>query len=119
MLKRGPKFCPTTEGKISDFCGNTKIFSKRLIVQERFFDVPFNNKSLIREPSKKYITTNNKELTDIVSLINKINPESKNLPDNLSNEERKAMAELTAMAKMAIEIKKADKSNTLVLMNKD
>ena len=41
------------------------------------------------------------------------------MPDNLSEEERKAMEELIAMTKSEIEIKKADKSNTLVLMNKD
>ena len=119
LMTRGPKFCPTTEGKVSDFCGDTKIFSKKLIIQERFFDVPYCDQSLIREPSKKYLTTNNKELTDIVSFVNRINPESRNLPDNLSNEERKAMKELIALSKSEIEIKKADKSNTLVIMNKD
>ena len=119
LLKRGPKFCPTTKGKVSDYCGDTKIFTKKLIIQERFFDIPFKDDSLIREPSKKYITTYNKELTDIVSFVNKINPECRNLPDNLSKEERNAMKELIAMSKTDIEIKKADKSNTLVLMNKE
>ena len=108
-MTRGPKFCPTTEGKISDFCGDTKIFSKKLIIQERFFDVPYSDQSLIREPSRKYLTTNSKELTDIVSFVNRINPESRNLPDNLSSEERKAMKELIALSKSEIEIKKADK----------
>ena len=119
LLTRGPKFCPTTEGKISDFCGDTKIFSKKLIIQERFFDVPYQDRSLIREPSKKYITTHNKELTDIVSFVNRINPERRTLSNNLSSEEREAMKELIALSKSEIEIKKADKSNTLVLMNKE
>ena len=81
LMTRGPKFFPTTEGKVSDFCGDTKTFSKKLIIQERFFDVPYQDKSLIRQPSKKYITTENKELTDIVSFLNKINPERKTTPD--------------------------------------
>ena len=102
LLKRGPKFCPTTKGKVSDYCGDTKIFTKKLIIQERFFDVPNKDESLIREPSKKYITTYNKELTDIVSFVNKINPECRNLPDNLSKEERDAMKELIAMSKTDI-----------------
>ena len=88
-------------------------------MQERFFDVPYNDLSLVREPSKKYITTYNKELTDIVSFINKIKPEEKKLSDNLSGEEREAMKELISMTRTDIEIKKADKSNTLVLMDKE
>ena len=81
LLKRGPKFCPRTKGKVSDYCGDTKIFTKKLIMQESFFDILFKDESLIREPSKKYINTYNTELTGIVSFVIKINPECRNLPE--------------------------------------
>ena len=119
LLTRGPKFCPTTKGNESDFCGATKIFSKKIIIQERYFDKQYNDDSLIRAPSKKYITTHNKELTDIVSTLSKINPASKSMIDNLSADEREALKELSKLSKTEIEIKKADKSNTLIIMDKD
>ena len=119
LLTRGPKFCPSTRGNTSDFCGDTKIFTKKLIIRERFFDQSWKDESLIRAPSKKYITTNNKELTDIISFVNKINPQSKEHNDNLDKEEQVALKELVSLSRLEIEIKKADKSNTLVIMDKE
>ena len=119
LLTRGPKFCPTTKGNVSDFYGDTKIFTKKLIVHERFYDKTWNDQSLIGEPSKKYITTNNKELTDIVSCIKKINEVSKTVAGNLDKEEQKALKDLMTLSKSVLEIKKADKSNTLVIMDKE
>ena len=69
-------------------------------------------------PSKKYITTKNKELTDIVSTLCKLDPETKEMNDNLDSEERNALNELRKLTTTSIEIKKADKSNTFVLMDK-
>ena len=119
LLTRGPKFCPSTRGNTSDFCGDTRTFTKKLIIRERFFDQSWNDESLIRAPSKKYITTYNKELTDIISFVNKINPQSKEHTDNLDKGEQEALRELVALSRSEIEIKKADKSNTLIIMDKE
>ena len=95
------------------------MFSKKLILQEQYFDKTFNDNSLIGMPSKKYITTKNKELSDILTTINKLEPKSKIMEDNINGEERKALAELRLLTKSKIEIKKADKTNTFVVMDKD
>ena len=60
------------------------MFSKKLALQEKYFDATFTDNSLIRPQSKKYVTTTNSDLSDIVSTINKL---MKNL-DNLDQEER-------------------------------
>ena len=51
--------------------------------------------------------------------MNKINPERKSWKDNLQKEEQEALKELIALSKSTLEIKKADKSNTLIIMNKE
>ena len=56
---------------------------------------------------------------DIVSTINRITPSPKKTPDNLNKEERRALEELKTLCQTSLVIKKADKSNTLVIMDKD
>ena len=118
LLKRGPKFCPVYDAKETDFYEGKKIFTKKLAQQEKYFDVTNNDQSLIRPQSKKYTTTNNKVLSDIISTVGKLNPNPKKTFDNIDIEEKKAIEELKALCKTSIEIKKADKSNTLVIMDK-
>ena len=119
LLMRGPKFCPVETGKNTDFYGGVKTFSKKLALQEKYFDVSFSDPSLIRQPSKKHVTTKNKDLLDIISTINKITPTNKRTPDNLDGEERTALEEILNLCKASLVVKKADKSNTLVVMEKD
>ena len=84
-----------------------------------FFDNNWNDESLLYTPSKKYLTSSNKELTDIIATINKLEPTSKSTTDNISNEEKCALREIQELTKSTIEIKKADKTSTLVIMDKD
>ena len=119
LLTRGPKFCPVKSGTKSDMYGGIKTFSKKLALQETYFDSTYVDNSLIRLPSKKHATTKNKDLADIISTVNKITPVTKRTSDNLSKEEREALTELQQLSETTIEIKKADKSNTLVVMDKD
>ena len=90
-----------------------------MAVQEKYFDATFTDKSLIRPQSKKYVTTTNSDLSDIISTINKLTPNMKNTPDNLNQEERKALEEIKDLCEKSLIIKKADKSNTLVVMERD
>ena len=119
LLIRGPKFCPTTKGNFFDFKGETKKFTKRLITQEKFFDSDFKDNSIVRKPSKKYLSSKNSELTNIVNTINKLSPTKIVMDSNVSKKEEKALKEIIKLSKDKIEIKKADKSNTLVIMDKD
>ena len=65
-----------------------------MMIKERFHDQTFTDDSLLRKPSRKYIYTTNKELSDIVSTINKIEPIELDMPSNISNEEENALKEL-------------------------
>jgi hypothetical protein len=119
LLVRGPKFCPTTKGNATDFCGDSYAFGRRLELHEIFFGISSNDNSLIRKPSHKYITSKVKELTNITATIRKIQPTKIHTPCNIANEEVQALRELKILIKSDLEIKKADKSNTLVVMDKD
>ena len=116
---RGPKFCVTTKGNVSDFCGDTYIFSKKLMTHEKYFDKQWKDESLFRKPSKKYLSTSNKELSDIIATINKIDPKKIEMNSNVCEDEERGLRELQSLSKTTIEIKKADKSNTFVIMDKE
>ena len=104
---------------MSDFSSDSYNFGRRLTVQEMFFDNNWRDESLLYTPSKKYLTSSNKELTDIIATINKLEPTTKSTADNISNEEKCALREIQELTKTTIEIKKADKTSTLVIMDKD
>ena len=89
------------------------------MIKERFHDQTFTDDSLLRKPSRKYIYTTNKELSDIVSTINKIEPIELDMPANISADEENALKELIKLSKTQLEIKKADKTSTFVIMNKE
>ena len=118
LLARGPKFCPTTAGNVTDFCGDTYAFGRRMELREIFFDSHSQDNSYIRKPSHKYISSKNKELTNITATIRKLEPARIHTPTNISIQEETALRELKSLTKTDIEIKKADKTNTLVIMNK-
>ena len=115
---KGPKFCKTTEGRFFDFKEDTYNFTKKLMVQEKYFDQHNNDDSLVRKPSRKYMTTFNNELTDIVATVNKIEPKCTQMDSNVTVDEENALKELISYSKESMEIKKADKSNTFVIMDK-
>ena len=95
------------------------MLGRRMIIHETFFENNWTDSSLIRRPSKKYISTTNKELSDIVATIKKIEPKKCTTNGNISREEEIALNEIKALSRTEIEIKKADKTSTLVIMNKD
>ena len=119
MLKRGPKFCATSPSNFHELKGETRKFTRRIILQEQFFDQTYQNNSLVRKPSNKFISSNNDELNGIINKLHKIDPAPINTKNNLEREEKVAFSQLKVLAKSAIEIKKADKSDTWVLMDKE
>ena len=64
------------------------------------------------------MSTDNNDLENILSTINKIEPTKKEMESNISAEEKKALQEIKVLVAKTIEIKKADKSDTLVIMDK-
>ena len=118
-MRKGTKFCVPSPGNFYDFKGETRRFTRRLILQEQFFDKSYCNNSLVRKPSTKFISTKNNELNGIVSKLHKIDPMAIQTSSNLSREESEAYNQLKNLSRTTIEIKKADKSDTWVIMNKD
>ena len=88
------------------------MLGRKMIIHEKFFGNDWTDNSLIRKPSKKYISSKNKELSDIVATINKLEPNTRDMNSNISNEEETALREIKALTKTDIEIKKADNSDT-------
>ena len=119
LLIRGPKFCPTTPGNFFDFKNDTRNFTKKLITHEKYFDSNYTNDCVVQYPSKKYITSSNAELTSIINTINKLSPNEVKMASNISAEEMTALKEIQNLSNRTLEIKKADKSNTLVIMDKE
>ena len=62
LLNRGPKFTPTTKSNHFIFKGDFKKFTRRLQIKEIFNDTPFEENSLIYNPSTKPVKTNNSDL---------------------------------------------------------
>ena len=58
------------------------------MVQEKYFDQSWTNESLVNKPSKKYLTTKNSDMTDIIQIIHKIEPNQVQMEDNISVEEK-------------------------------
>ena len=118
MLSKGPKFCVTTKGNFFDFKGSVRDFTKRLTLQEEYFDKTFNDKSLVRKASKKPVSTHNNDLKNIIGTLNRIEPMSIHKEDNISIDEKNALEELKKLSKENVEIKKADKTDVWVVMDK-
>ena len=83
-----------------------------------FFDKVSSDNSLIRKPSHKYISSSVKELSNITAAVRRIEPAKIGMGNNLSQLEEVALRELKELTRTEIEVKKADKTNTLVIMDK-
>lgn len=98
--------------------GDTRAFTRRLILHERFFDQSYTNNSLVKKPSGKFISTHNNELKEIVNHLHKIDPAPIAAKSNLTRDEEVGYTQLKSLSKSTLEIKKADKSDTWVIMDK-
>ena len=97
---------------------DTKEFTRKLKLRERFWRIEHNNESLVK--SKSNISVNTAaipELSNISNILEQIEPIINDVNDNLTKQERKALKELQEDQDLVIT--KADKGNTLVLMDKD
>ena len=94
---KGPKFCVTSSGNAFDFKGETRKFTRKLTLQEIFFDKTYNNESLVRKPSNKHITTGNSELKDFLNVLHKIEPVMTHNDSNLNEDEMSAYRELKTL----------------------
>ena len=115
MLVRGPKFCPSTRGNFLHAKSDTQDFTRKLKLIEKFHDSNYSDNSFVKHPSKLNVRCYNEELNKIITRLESSDPAITVTPDNLNQAERQALSEMKA-AKDII-IKKADKGNTLVIMD--
>ena len=73
---------------------------------------------MIRKASKKLFTTKNKVLENVINTIHKLEPRKIKLEENVCKMEKKALTELKNLTKTSLEIKKADKTDTWIIMEK-
>ena len=71
---KGPKFCVSTNGNRYDYKSSVRDFTKRLALQETFFDKNLDDGSVVRKPSKKHFSTANNDLKNIIGVLNRIEP---------------------------------------------
>ena len=88
-------------------------------MRERFFDSEYEDESLVKHKSTFNVNAEDNELSNIVNMIENLGPmKNDTYSDNLQIDERKAIEELNIMCDTDVVIKKADKGNTLVVMDK-
>ena len=94
MLLKGPKFCPTTKGNVFDIKFDSKEFTRKLKLRERFLGIEYNDESLVKSKSKINVNTAIPELSNISNILEQIEPNISNVNDNLTKQVRKALKEL-------------------------
>ena len=119
LLCKGPKFCPTSRGNFIHSKADTKDFTRKLKLRERFFNSNYTDESLVKHPSTYNVKPEDNELIKIVSTIENLEPMmNANASQNLSVDEYKAIKELNVLCETDLVIKKADKGSSLVIMDK-
>ena len=116
LLRKGPKFTPTTFGNPLQNKVDLKEFSRKLIIKELYHDNEMDE-SLVRNRSNKSFYTTNELINHTVNNIENLNPDTKIPQSNITKEERKALTEMKNNENIII--KRADKGGCLIIMNKD
>ena len=118
LLTKGPKFCPKTNGSFLKVKADTKNFTRTIKLREKFFNSSIADDSLVKSKSIFPVHTELKELRDIIDEIENTDPVIiKRDDDNITQNERIALTELSKADDIII--KKADKGDTLVIMDKE
>ena len=117
LLTKRPTFCPTTKGNVFDIKSDTKEFTRKLKLREIFWGMEYNDESLVKSKSNLNVNTAIQELSNIANILEQIEATISSINDNLTKQERKALKELQEDQDLVI--RKADKGNTLALMDKD
>ena len=86
-------------------------------IKEIFKDTPFEDNSLVYNPSTKPVKTNNFDLQQWITEIEHVDPNYKTFTDSLTKEERASIAELRENENIIL--KKSDKGGGWVKMDKE
>ena len=100
-----------------DIKSDTKEFTRKLNLRERFWGIKYDDESLVKSNSNLNVNTAILELSNISNILEQIEPSINDVNDNLTKQELRALKELQEDQDLVI--RKADKGNTLVVMDKD
>ena len=106
-----------TRGNYVQIKADTREFTRKLKLREKFWDTHYTDESLVREKSHYNPKPANSDLEKIIEQIESTDPIETIQVDNLSTHERMALAEIKAANDIII--KKADKGNTLIVMDSE
>ena len=101
-----------------DIKSDTKEFTRKLKLRERFWGVEYDDESLVKSKSNINFNTAIPELTNILNILEQIEPTINDVNDSLIKQERRALTK-ELQEDQDLVIRKTDKCNTLVLMEKD
>ena len=77
-----------------DIISDTKEFTRKLKLRERFWGIEYNDESLVKRKSNVNVNTTIPELSNISNILEQIEPTISDVNDNLTKQERKALKEL-------------------------
>ena len=98
-----------------DIKKDVKLLTRKLKIIEKFQYTSNQDKSLVKHHSNQEINTDNEWLQHIVNEIEGLDPEPVKIPNNVTKNEIKALEELKKNKNIII--KKADKTNIMVIMD--
>ena len=101
-----------------DIKSDTKEFTRKLKLRERFWGVECDDESLVKSKSNINFNTAIPELSNILNILEQIEPTINDVNDSLIKQERRALTK-ELQEDQDLVIRKTDKCNTLVLMEKD
>ena len=116
LLSKSPKFCLAERGKYLESKSDVCELTRKLKIIDNFHDSDWVDKSLVKIRSTAEIRTDNPWMKSICGKLESLEPEIKKIKDNVTPEEREALESLKNNKNIVI--KKADKSNILVIMDR-
>ena len=83
-LTKEPKFCPTTKGNVLDIKSDTKKFTRKLKLRERFWGIEYDDETLVKSKSNVNVNAAIPELSNISNILQEIELTINNVNDNLT-----------------------------------
>ena len=117
LLSRSPKFCFTQPSKYLDMKTDIKNLTRKLKIIDHFQGAKTTDNSLVKNPSATEFLSKNPWINDISRKLEALEPDHVSVGDNISPAEREALHQLKN--DRDIVIKKADKTNIMVIMDTD
>ena len=94
LLRRGPKFTPTSKGNSLNLKSDIFDFTRRIQMQEIFYGQDYQDESLVSNKSNKQFKSKDLELQHLVKSIENIETEYKPFNSNISKDEQEALQKL-------------------------